>query len=196
VKRKHLALTGFRIPERRTCSLVAIPTELLRLQFYLKSTIISFKYVNIYLISSGSVQSELQMSVLLTDAFGGFLQPLAQMTYSTSTYAYPLPSMSSPIHYSIIIVPFFAARTCIPAVSHCRKILKKRNRRQQRSVISAEEAPVCLSGLSTITVQLSQVVIIMSASCSDLKVCEFFHAAYFCVSFDSYSKQCIPNRQK
>jgi hypothetical protein len=75
-KRKHLALTGFRIPDRRTYSLVAIPAELLRLIFYLKSTKISLKYVSIYLISSGSVESELQISALLGDAFGGFLQPL------------------------------------------------------------------------------------------------------------------------
>ena len=39
-----------------------------------------------------------------------------------------------------------------------------------------------LSGTSTITVKLSQDVIIVSASCSDLKMCAFFHALYLCVS--------------
>jgi hypothetical protein len=185
---KKLVLTGFRIPARRTCSLVAIPTELLRLQFYLKSTIISFKHVNIYLIyfiSSGSVEPELQISALLTDAFGGFPQPLTQMAYSTSTCAYPLLSTSSPIRYSLIIVSPFAVCTCVPRVSQCPKSLNKWNRRWQRLVISVENAPVCLSGLpgmSTIIVKLSQAVIIVSASCSDFKICEFFHAVYLSAS--------------
>ena len=36
--------------------------------------------------------------------------------------------------------------------------------------------------MSTIIVKLSQAVIIVSTSCSDLKICEFFHAVYLCAS--------------
>jgi hypothetical protein len=39
-----------------------------------------------------------------------------------------------------------------------------------------------LSGMSTTTVKLSQAVIVVSASCSELKMCAFFHALYLCVS--------------
>jgi hypothetical protein len=70
--------------------------------------------------SEQSVQSELRLLALLTDAFGGLLQPLTQMPYSTSTYTYPLPSICSPIHYSLIIVC-----TCILSVSQCRITLNK-----------------------------------------------------------------------
>ena len=74
---------------------------------------------------------------------------------------------------------------CIPCVSQCHKILNKWIRRRQKLVISVEKSPVCLSGLSgmsTVTVKLSQAVIIGSASCSGLKICEFSHAVFLCVS--------------
>ena len=81
--------------------------------------------MNIYLISSGFAESELPTSALLTNAAGGLVQPLTQMVYSTSTYAYPLPSKSSPIHYSLITVSFFATYMSILSVSQCRKISNK-----------------------------------------------------------------------
>jgi hypothetical protein len=74
---------------------------------------------------------------------------------------------------------------CIARVSQRRKIVNKWNRRWQRFVISVEKAPVCLSGLSgmpTIIVKLSQAVIVVSANCSDFKICEFFHAVCLCIS--------------